>query len=58
MRDGIALVADEGLGALFHTRRESSVPVRVDGSKRWLAKWIARRVSRMALNEPGLEVDL
>jgi len=58
MRDGIAMVADEGLGAVFHARRESCVPVRVDGSKRWLAKWIARRVSRMALNEPGLEVDL
>lgn len=57
MRDGVALIADPWLADVFRARREDSVPTRVDGSERRLATWIARRVSRLELREPGLEVD-
>ena len=56
MRDGQPLVATPDLADIFRARRESFAPVRVDGSERLLAKWIARRVARLTMAEPGLEV--
>ena len=56
MRDGLPMVATPDLADIFRARRESFAPVRVDGSERLMAKWIARRVARLIMAEPGLEV--
>ena len=56
MRDGAALVADRTFGNVFRATREPFVSARVDGLPRLLAQWIARRVSKQLLQEPGLEV--
>lgn len=55
--DGMPLVADESCADAFGAAGEPCVPARVDGARRLLAKWIARRVSELSLPEPGLEVD-
>lgn len=57
MRDGEPLLADERMAEIFHARRESCTRAWVDGSERWLAKWIARRAARLALEEPGLLIE-
>ena len=56
MRDGQPMVATPDLADIFRARRESFAPVRVDGSERLMAKWIARRAARLIMAEPGLEV--
>ncbi len=57
MIDGAPLMADAGLAPVFQARREPYARARVDGAERLLAKWIAGRASRLALCEPGLELD-
>jgi cytosine/adenosine deaminase-related metal-dependent hydrolase len=57
MIDGAPMVADRALERVFIARREPYVRAKVDGSERLLAKWIARRVSKMSLREPGLELE-
>lgn len=56
MRDGQALVATASFADVFRARREAAAVVRVDGRERLMAKWIAKRVARLSLPEPGLEV--
>jgi hypothetical protein len=56
MRDGQALVATPSFADVFRARRQAAAVVRVDGRERLMAKWIAKRVARLSLPEPGLEV--
>jgi cytosine/adenosine deaminase-related metal-dependent hydrolase len=53
---GEPLVGGPEMGPVFATRRQRHSNATVNGAGRLLASWIARRVSRMALGEPGLEV--
>lgn len=56
MMAGRPLVAERQFAKVFSALRESITAVRVDGSPRLMARWIADRASRMQLREPGLEV--
>jgi cytosine/adenosine deaminase-related metal-dependent hydrolase len=54
MIGGAPYVAAPRLAAVFGEDR--AVRARVDGHERLLAGWIARRVRRLAIGEPGLEI--
>jgi hypothetical protein len=57
LRGGQPLVADPALASGVGTAAGTMVTAWVDGQPRVIAPWIARRVRRMQLREPGLEVD-
>jgi cytosine/adenosine deaminase-related metal-dependent hydrolase len=57
MIDGAPVVTDRSLARVFDAKRESYARVWLDGSERLMATWIARRVAKMALCEPGLEIE-
>jgi cytosine/adenosine deaminase-related metal-dependent hydrolase len=56
MIDGEPGIAEPSLLAVFKATGVDSSPADLDGSPRVVARWIARHVSRMELQEPGLEV--
>jgi len=56
MIDGMPLIGDAGLRRVFEARGQRWAAALVDGRPRVLAQWIARRVSRLALTEPGFEL--
>ncbi|MGQ0736868.1 MAG: amidohydrolase family protein [Acidobacteriota bacterium] len=56
MRGGEPLVAEPSLEGVFAAARVPFRLARVDEAPRLLARWIARRVARLALPEPGLEL--
>jgi cytosine/adenosine deaminase-related metal-dependent hydrolase len=58
MIDGLPAIGEQELLPAFHAARVPSMPARVDGARRVVAKWIGARVARMQLQEPGFEVDL
>ena len=49
-------VAEPSLLALFKATGVDASPAELDGSPRVIARWVARHVSRMQLQEPGFEV--
>jgi cytosine/adenosine deaminase-related metal-dependent hydrolase len=53
---GVPLIGAPEMGPVFAARWQPSAAVRVNGADRLLASWIARRMGRMTLREPGLEV--
>jgi cytosine/adenosine deaminase-related metal-dependent hydrolase len=57
MIDGAPHLADPDLEGTFVARHERFRRVRVDGSLRLLARWIADRAARLGANEPGLELE-
>jgi cytosine/adenosine deaminase-related metal-dependent hydrolase len=57
MIDGAPLVVEERLENVFGACRQPFRRIRVDGSPRLLARWIASRAARLRLTEPGLEVE-
>jgi cytosine/adenosine deaminase-related metal-dependent hydrolase len=57
MIDGAPLLADAALRPAFTARRAAFRNVRVDGSPRLLARWIADRASALAIRESGLELE-
>lgn len=56
MIDGRPCVADPGLSDVFPATAVSASPATLDESPRLIARWIARHVSRMHLQEPGFQV--
>jgi cytosine/adenosine deaminase-related metal-dependent hydrolase len=56
MVDGQPLVADEAMDAAFDASGVVFERARVDDRPRLVARWIARKIERMQLGEPGLEV--
>lgn len=56
MIDGAPLVADCELEDVFQSQSKWHVRVRVDGSERLMAGWIAKRAATLTLREPGLEI--
>jgi cytosine/adenosine deaminase-related metal-dependent hydrolase len=56
MIDGAPAIAEPALLPAFRATGVATVPARVDGSARVVAKWIGTRVARMQLQEPGFEV--
>ena len=56
MIDGMPAIGEPELTRAFHAAGVASRPARLDGAPRVVAKWIAARVSRMQLHEPGFEV--
>jgi cytosine/adenosine deaminase-related metal-dependent hydrolase len=56
MIDGRPLIGDPPLERLFDACHIDTLPARVDGRPRLLARWVGRRASRMVLTEPGLEI--
>ena len=57
MVGGVPAVGDRTMQAVFLAQRQAHVDAEIDGEPRYLARWIARRVRRMALREPGLQVS-
>jgi cytosine/adenosine deaminase-related metal-dependent hydrolase len=55
--DGDPVIGEPELAPAFRAAGVRSVPACVDGSERIVAAWIAARVSRMQLQEPGFEVN-
>jgi cytosine/adenosine deaminase-related metal-dependent hydrolase len=53
---GAPLIADTAMQTVFEARRQPFVTAKVDGADRLLARWVARRVARLRLSEPGLEL--
>jgi len=49
-------VAEPSLLAVFKATGVDASPAELDGSPRVIARWVARHVSRMQLQEPGFEV--
>jgi cytosine/adenosine deaminase-related metal-dependent hydrolase len=56
MIGGEPVVAESTLAPLFEATGVDASPALLDGSPRLVARWIARRVQRMDLQEPGFEV--
>lgn len=56
MIDGEPGVGETSLIAVFKATGVEARPAQLDGSPRLVARWIARQVSRMQLQEPGFEV--
>jgi cytosine/adenosine deaminase-related metal-dependent hydrolase len=56
--DGRPAIGEPELAPAFRAAGVASLPARVDGSPRIVAKWIGAHVARMQVREPGLEVDL
>lgn len=56
MIDGEPGVAEPSLLAVFKATGVDSSAAELDGSPRLIARWVARHVSRMQLQEPGFEV--
>lgn len=57
MVDGMPAVAEPALVDVFGATGTAHLPARVDGVGRRIADWIGRRVARLRVAEPGLEVD-
>ena len=57
MSGGEPMFGDSEMQRVFVARRQRHTHAWVNGAERLLASWIARRVSAMALREPGLEVS-
>jgi cytosine/adenosine deaminase-related metal-dependent hydrolase len=55
--DGHPMIGEPELAPAFAAVESGALPARVDGCRRLVAAWIARRVSRMHLQEPGFEVN-
>ena len=56
MVGGAPLFGDRALRKVFDARRQTYTPAIVDGTEKFVARWIARQVARMQLAEPGLEL--
>jgi cytosine/adenosine deaminase-related metal-dependent hydrolase len=56
MIGGEPAIAEPGLAPLFDAAGVDSSQALLDGSPRLVARWIARRVQRMQLQEPGFEM--
>ena len=56
MIEGKPCVAEPLLAGAFKAAGVASMPVRVDGAPRLVARWIGKHVSQMQLQEPGFEV--
>ena len=56
MIGGEPLVGDIGMREVFAARRQPYAAAKVDGRSRLLARWVADRVARLRLTEPGLEL--
>jgi cytosine/adenosine deaminase-related metal-dependent hydrolase len=56
MIDGKPAVSEPALQRAFDAARVLCSPASLDGSPRIVARWIADRVSRMRLHEPGFDV--
>ena len=56
MIDGKPCVGDPVLAAAFDAASVATMPARVDGADRLVARWIGRRVMRMQVQEKGFEV--
>jgi cytosine/adenosine deaminase-related metal-dependent hydrolase len=56
MINGKPCVGDPALAAAFGAASVATMPARVDGADRLVARWIGRRVMRMRLQEKGFEV--
>jgi cytosine/adenosine deaminase-related metal-dependent hydrolase len=56
MIDGEPRVGDAAFAKAFAATHTDSSDAMLDGTPRLIASWIARHVSRMALQEPGFEV--
>ena len=56
MIDGKPAVGETNLQKVFEAARVPSAAASLDGSSRIVARWIADRVSRMKLQEPGFQV--
>jgi cytosine/adenosine deaminase-related metal-dependent hydrolase len=56
MISGEPVIAEPSLARVFEASDVDSAPALVDGSPRRVARWIARHVARMQLQEPGFEV--
>jgi cytosine/adenosine deaminase-related metal-dependent hydrolase len=56
MIGGEPLVGDQTMRELFSARRQPHALARIDGQLRLLAGWVARRVEKLRLTEPGLEL--
>jgi cytosine/adenosine deaminase-related metal-dependent hydrolase len=56
MIDGQPCVADSSLAAVFDATSVDHASASLDGAPKTVARWIARHVSRMQLQEPGFEV--
>ena len=57
MIDGAPRVADPSLASVFDATNTDWSSASVDGAPRLVARWIARHVAKMSLQEPGFEVD-
>jgi cytosine/adenosine deaminase-related metal-dependent hydrolase len=57
MVGGAPLAGDRRMREVFVARRQPCVEARVDGRPTFIARWIARRVGRMLVAEPGVEVS-
>jgi cytosine/adenosine deaminase-related metal-dependent hydrolase len=58
MIDGRAVVAEPSLARVFDATGVAASPAALDGAPRLVARWIARHVSNMQLQEPGFEVPV
>jgi cytosine/adenosine deaminase-related metal-dependent hydrolase len=56
MLGGRPALAERGMVRMFEHAGVAASDAHVNGSPRLLARWIARRASRLSLREPGLEV--
>jgi cytosine/adenosine deaminase-related metal-dependent hydrolase len=56
MVDGRPAVATPELAAVYAATRTSALPASIDGQPRLVARWIAHKVARLSLREPGFEV--
>jgi cytosine/adenosine deaminase-related metal-dependent hydrolase len=54
--DGMPTIGDSAMRPVFDARRQRWHQATVDGRPRLLARWIARRVARLGLAEPGFEL--
>jgi hypothetical protein len=57
MIDGEPRVADPSLARVFAATKTDAADASLDGAPRLIARWIARHVSRMSLQEPGFGVQ-
>jgi cytosine/adenosine deaminase-related metal-dependent hydrolase len=58
MCDGEPLFADAALQTVFVARRTAFRRVRVDGSPRLVAGWVANRALSLGVREPGVEMEV
>jgi hypothetical protein len=56
MIDGEPRLADPALAPVFAATGTDAAAATLDGAPRLVARWIARHVARMTLQEPGFEV--